>query len=227
MNLVGYADACGSKLAKTNISPPRPVSQGPVRTPRARGSQRSQSRPSRRKPHVDITFDPETYSEGSKLHGMEDDLGVPKCQPCAWFHKPFGCYHGTACVRCHLCPPGESKFRKKQKIARLRQEEDKAMAAKALEAATWYGPSDPSDPSDPSAYSPAFVGTGIPPFDCQDYPSYESYDFDLPVHLMYSEHPGMPFRTETANLGTSSLATAAGAAGAEEQVWHCQGWLQI
>lgn len=33
----------------------------------------------------------------------------------AWFHKkPSGCINGAACKRCHLCPEGEPKLRKKQ-----------------------------------------------------------------------------------------------------------------
>ena len=33
----------------------------------------------------------------------------------AWFHKkPSGCINGQACKRCHLCPEGEPKLRKKQ-----------------------------------------------------------------------------------------------------------------
>ena len=35
--------------------------------------------------------------------------------PKAWFHKkPSGCINGAACKRCHLCPEGEPKLRKKQ-----------------------------------------------------------------------------------------------------------------
>eukprot|EP00913_Durusdinium_trenchii_P021835 g20517.t1 len=54
-------------------------------------------------------------SEGSRLHGLLDEDGLPACQPCAWFHKkPSGCINGAACKRCHLCPEGEPKLRKKQ-----------------------------------------------------------------------------------------------------------------
>ena len=35
----------------------------------------------------------------------------------AWFHKkPSGCINGQACKRCHLCPEGEPKLRKKQHL---------------------------------------------------------------------------------------------------------------
>eukprot|EP00931_Biecheleriopsis_adriatica_P048169 TRINITY_DN2782_c0_g1_i1.p1 TRINITY_DN2782_c0_g1~~TRINITY_DN2782_c0_g1_i1.p1 ORF type:complete len:659 (+),score=122.44 TRINITY_DN2782_c0_g1_i1:27-2003(+) len=59
-------------------------------------------------------------STGSKLHGMLDDEGLPACSPCAWFWKAGGCQNGAECRRCHLCPEGESKARKKQKQARLK-----------------------------------------------------------------------------------------------------------
>lgn len=46
-------------------------------------------------------------SVGSKLHPAG-------CDPCAWFYKPQGCCKGFDCSRCHLCPEGEVKARKKQ-----------------------------------------------------------------------------------------------------------------
>ena len=48
-------------------------------------------------------------SVGSALHAEG------KCSPCAWFWKPQGCRHGANCGRCHLCPAGEIKQRKKSK----------------------------------------------------------------------------------------------------------------
>jgi len=50
-------------------------------------------------------------SVGSALHADG------KCSPCAWFWKPQGCRHGVHCGRCHLCPAGEIKQRKKSKAA--------------------------------------------------------------------------------------------------------------
>lgn len=50
-------------------------------------------------------------SEGSALH----EAG--KCEPCSWFWKPQGCRWGQNCVRCHLCPEGETKARRKKKMA--------------------------------------------------------------------------------------------------------------
>lgn len=58
---------------------------------------------------------------GSSLH----ELGM--CEPCAWFWKPQGCLNGDACRRCHLCPEGETRARRKVKVAALKQ-------AKALRA---------------------------------------------------------------------------------------------
>jgi hypothetical protein len=53
-------------------------------------------------------------SNGSLLH----EMGA--CQPCAWFWKPGGCQNGQDCTRCHLCPEGELKARKKVKCAMMR-----------------------------------------------------------------------------------------------------------
>jgi len=50
-------------------------------------------------------------SLGSALHG------TGACMPCAWFWKPEGCRKGQACVRCHLCPRGAMRNRRKAKPA--------------------------------------------------------------------------------------------------------------
>jgi len=42
------------------------------------------------------------------------------CNPCAWYWKPQGCQNGTSCTRCHLCPKGELKVRRKMKQRHLR-----------------------------------------------------------------------------------------------------------
>jgi len=42
------------------------------------------------------------------------------CQPCAWFWKPSGCQNGKDCMRCHLCPEGELRSRKKVKRTLMR-----------------------------------------------------------------------------------------------------------
>lgn len=39
------------------------------------------------------------------------------CKPCAFLWKPEGCKHGQSCYFCHLCPMGEVKRRKKEKLA--------------------------------------------------------------------------------------------------------------
>eukprot|EP00428_Durinskia_dybowskii_P052371 CAMPEP_0170319752 /NCGR_PEP_ID=MMETSP0116_2-20130129/60594_1 /TAXON_ID=400756 /ORGANISM="Durinskia baltica, Strain CSIRO CS-38" /LENGTH=460 /DNA_ID=CAMNT_0010572491 /DNA_START=51 /DNA_END=1433 /DNA_ORIENTATION=+ len=46
-------------------------------------------------------------SIGSAWHATGD------CVPCAWFWKPQGCNNGAQCTRCHMCPEGEVKARKK------------------------------------------------------------------------------------------------------------------
>lgn len=43
-----------------------------------------------------------------------------QCRPCAWFYRPSGCKNAEACGYCHLCPAGELKARKKNKIVALR-----------------------------------------------------------------------------------------------------------
>lgn len=53
-------------------------------------------------------------SHGSGLHS------IGACRPCAWHWKQGGCKNGVECMRCHLCPEGETKSRKKTKVAALR-----------------------------------------------------------------------------------------------------------
>ena len=53
-------------------------------------------------------------SLGSLLHAKGT------CSPCAWVWKPQGCHNGRSCGRCHLCPPGEVKLRKKAKAREAR-----------------------------------------------------------------------------------------------------------
>jgi hypothetical protein len=53
------------------------------------------------------------WSVGSAAH----DSGT--CKPCAFLWKDLkkpGCQNGMECVFCHLCPPGEVKRRKKEKM---------------------------------------------------------------------------------------------------------------
>merc|ERR1711907_595906 len=53
------------------------------------------------------------WSVGSAAH----EAGT--CKPCAFLWKDPkqpGCQNGRQCVFCHLCPPGEVKARKKQKM---------------------------------------------------------------------------------------------------------------
>lgn len=58
-----------------------------------------------------------TPSIGSELHGSG------QCRPCAWLYKPGGCKNGSQCKHCHLCPDGEIKARRKEKVASLMQKE--------------------------------------------------------------------------------------------------------
>jgi hypothetical protein len=67
--------------------------------------------------------DAQLPSEGSRLHGVIGEDSQPVCQPCAWFYKTSGCKNGRACYYCHLCPKEELKTRKKDKVMRLRAQQ--------------------------------------------------------------------------------------------------------
>jgi len=72
-------------------------------------------------------------SLGSARHGGEGG-----CRPCAWMHKSAaGCRNGANCEYCHLCPPGEIKRRKQEKLQR-RFAESKQM--RELAASGWVRP---------------------------------------------------------------------------------------
>lgn len=43
-----------------------------------------------------------------------------ECDPCVWFWKPQGCHNNVQCCRCHLCPAGAAKARKKEKLMTMR-----------------------------------------------------------------------------------------------------------
>jgi hypothetical protein len=45
-----------------------------------------------------------------------------ECQPCAYYFKPDSCKWGAKCDFCHLCPDGEIKTRKKEKLRALREQ---------------------------------------------------------------------------------------------------------
>lgn len=67
---------------------------------------------------------PFVMNHGSLSHS------VGNCSPCAFLHKdPRGCLHGRNCKFCHICPPGELKRRKKEKLARMIRAEQKAQNA--------------------------------------------------------------------------------------------------
>lgn len=72
-------------------------------------------------------------SAGSNAHGKLNADGQPTCQPCAWFYKESGCLNAASCRYCHMCPQGELKNRKKEKVARLRSEEAAESASKQMD----------------------------------------------------------------------------------------------
>lgn len=59
-------------------------------------------------------------SSASALSKGSMDHAKGVCEPCAWFWKPQGCANAEICNRCHLCPEGEVKARKKAKKLALR-----------------------------------------------------------------------------------------------------------
>jgi len=70
-------------------------------------------RPQPQAPQRELPTDASCVSLGSALHA------TGTCTPCAWFWKPQGCQNGLNCGRCHLCPKGEVRFRKKAKVSAL------------------------------------------------------------------------------------------------------------
>jgi len=121
----------------------RPMSPSSPASPMTTGSAKSKAlsaaptpAPAPAEPKAPRGFCPSgaTTSLGSTAHG-ELVEGQPKCQPCAWFYKETGCLNGGGCRYCHLCPYGELKNRKKQKIQRLRAQEAEQAAAEAAAAA--------------------------------------------------------------------------------------------
>jgi len=57
------------------------------------------------------------------------------CEPCGFFHTK-GCVNGARCAFCHLCSPGEVKRRRKEKMMKLREEREAALAAAEKEVET-------------------------------------------------------------------------------------------
>merc|ERR1719326_1857108 len=67
---------------------------------------------------------------GSLAHGS-----LEGCNPCAFLHKDAqGCQKGVNCPYCHLCPPGELKRRKKEKVAKMKAAAEAEAAAVAAAA---------------------------------------------------------------------------------------------
>jgi len=74
-----------------------------------------------------------------------------ECRPCAYYlKKADGCRQGAQCGFCHLCPEGELKARKKEKIRALREQQKLAKACANMmpdnlsKASTTSGSSTPS-----------------------------------------------------------------------------------
>lgn len=70
-----------------------------------------------------VQTDRSGWSVGSDLH----QLG--KCNPCAWNWRPSGCINGGDCMFCHMCPSGELKVRRKERVTRLKAERTSGQGA--------------------------------------------------------------------------------------------------
>jgi len=93
------------------------------------------------------------WSIGATFHA------VAQCRPCTWFWRPQGCINGESCRHCHMCPVGEVKARRKNRLAILRSSIHEVQAA----TSTW--PDLTRAPSPPPAAQtsgwttcPAFLG---------------------------------------------------------------------
>lgn len=69
-------------------------------------------------PNVQTKLEPQPSAQADEP--KEVHHGAGQCRPCAWFWREQGCRNGAACGYCHLCPEGELKSRKKNKIAAMR-----------------------------------------------------------------------------------------------------------
>jgi hypothetical protein len=103
-----------------------------------------------------VSSDGTLPSVGSAMHGSGS------CRPCAWFYKAQGCSNGSECRHCHLCPDGELKSRKKDKVATLRQEsKNEGDADDDMDAANHWGS---MASYDMSPMSPMGMSPFMPPF---------------------------------------------------------------
>lgn len=59
----------------------------------------------------------------TKWPEMEAKHFAGQCKPCAYFFKNETCRWGGQCSFCHLCPPGEIKARKKEKVKAMRAQD--------------------------------------------------------------------------------------------------------
>lgn len=74
------------------------------------------------------------------------------CRPCAWFYKEGGCVNCAECRHCHLCPEGELKLRKKDKVVALRKKHNQQEGDGNEPQSTWPVVSDMGMPRFISPY---------------------------------------------------------------------------
>jgi hypothetical protein len=76
----------------------------------------------------------ESSEEGSSVDRVAYSLGAAghyegTCKPCAWNWKPAGCSKGSDCDFCHLCGEDALRQQRRQKVARLREEDKRGKRA--------------------------------------------------------------------------------------------------
>merc|ERR1719387_865178 len=70
---------------------------------------------------------------------MEEMHFRGECKPCAYFFKNDSCRWGPQCEFCHLCPKGELKARKKEKVRMLRAQQRGVGGAASTDEGRWRG----------------------------------------------------------------------------------------
>merc|ERR1712194_677627 len=105
--------ASSSTAQPTNSSSRRPsLEDGEIQSESEQGD--------RAKPSAGaVPFSPNDapFANAPEISAGASEHKTGACKPCAWFHKSAArCQNGARCVYCHLCPPGELRRRKQQKI---------------------------------------------------------------------------------------------------------------
>jgi len=82
------------------------------------------------------------------------------CSPCAHFWRPSSCSKQSSCEFCHLCPDGEHKRRKQEKIKALRAAEKAERKAQRAALKEQSGRQQSEENAAPPAHRPVLLGSG-------------------------------------------------------------------